>query len=105
MATAKTASLKASILLVSFSDTGLSKCALQTALLRQFSLLANYVAPLRKMALYTARRHATPVVAVSSNERIRRNVMHVISGPWWSWVLRGIAAIAFGVLAILWPDI
>jgi uncharacterized membrane protein HdeD (DUF308 family) len=31
--------------------------------------------------------------------------MPVISGPWWSWVLRGIAAIAFGVLAILWPGI
>ena len=29
--------------------------------------------------------------------------MHVISGPWWSWLLRGIAAIVFGVLAILWP--
>ena len=31
--------------------------------------------------------------------------MHVISGPWWSWLLRGIAAIVFGVLAMLWPGI
>jgi uncharacterized membrane protein HdeD (DUF308 family) len=31
--------------------------------------------------------------------------MPVISGPWWSWLLRGIAALAFGVLAILWPGI
>ena len=31
--------------------------------------------------------------------------MHVISGPWWSWLLRGIAAIAFGVLAMVWPGI
>src|SRR5436305_5231802 len=31
--------------------------------------------------------------------------MHVISGPWWSWLVRGIAAIVFGVLAMLWPGI
>jgi len=31
--------------------------------------------------------------------------MRVICGPSWSWVLRGIAAIAFGVLAIVWPSI
>jgi len=31
--------------------------------------------------------------------------MHVISGPWWGWLLRGIAAIIFGVLAMLWPGI
>lgn len=31
--------------------------------------------------------------------------MSVISGPWWSWLLRGIAAIVFGVLAILWPGL
>jgi uncharacterized membrane protein HdeD (DUF308 family) len=31
--------------------------------------------------------------------------MSVISGPWWSWLLRGVAAIAFGVLAIAWPGI
>src|SRR5947199_10831982 len=31
--------------------------------------------------------------------------MHVISGPWWSWLVRGIAAIVFGVLAVLWPGI
>jgi uncharacterized membrane protein HdeD (DUF308 family) len=30
--------------------------------------------------------------------------MHV-SGSWWSWLLRGIAAVVFGVLAILWPGI
>jgi uncharacterized membrane protein HdeD (DUF308 family) len=30
--------------------------------------------------------------------------MH-ISGSWWSWLLRGIAAVVFGVLAILWPGI
>jgi uncharacterized membrane protein HdeD (DUF308 family) len=31
--------------------------------------------------------------------------MQSISGPWWSWLLRGIAAIVFGVLAIAWPGL
>jgi uncharacterized membrane protein HdeD (DUF308 family) len=31
--------------------------------------------------------------------------MQSVSGPWWSWLLRGIAAVIFGVLAILWPGL
>src|SRR3954453_522043 len=64
-----------------------------------------HVAPLRKTALNQARGRATSGVGVSSKQRIRRNLMRVISGPWWSWLLRGIAAIVFGVLAMVWPGI
>ena len=30
-------------------------------------------------------------------------VLHAISRYWWTWLIRGIAAVIFGILAYLWP--
>jgi uncharacterized membrane protein HdeD (DUF308 family) len=34
-----------------------------------------------------------------------RALLRALADNWWLWLLRGIAAIAFGVLAFLWPDL
>ena len=34
-----------------------------------------------------------------------RALLRALADNWWLWLLRGVAAIAFGVLAFLWPDL
>jgi uncharacterized membrane protein HdeD (DUF308 family) len=32
-------------------------------------------------------------------------VLHAVAGTWWLWLIRGLAAILFGLLAFLWPGL
>jgi len=35
----------------------------------------------------------------------RPQLLHALAEHWWLWLLRGVAAVAFGVLAFLWPGL